>query len=85
MEPRDAVKQLEYVFDANTDAVGARHAPMYGRTFERVAERGSGAAIAEVAGELGTRISEGGRPTAAEADELAKDVLDRRALTDGGD
>ena len=85
MEPSDAVKQLEYVFDANTDSVGARCAPMYGRTFERVAEHGTGQDIVTVAGELGSRISDGRRPTADEADALAKEVLDRRALTDGGD
>ena len=85
MEPSDAVKQLEYVFDANTDAVGGRCAPMYGQTFERVAEHGTGQDIATVAGELGARISDGRRPTADEANALAKDVLDRRALTDGGD
>lgn len=85
MDPSDAVKQLEYVFDANTDVVGGRCAPMYGRTFERVAEHGTGQDVVTVAGELGARISEGRRPTAAEANALAEDVLDRRALTDGGD
>lgn len=85
MDPSDAVKQLKYVFDANTDAVGARHAPMYSRTFERVDERGTGSDIATVAGELGARISEGERPSPAEANALAEDVLDRRAYTDGGD
>lgn len=85
MDPSDAVKQLKYVFDANTDAVGARHAPMYGRTFERVAEQGTGTDITTVASELGAEISKGRRPSPSEANALAEDVLNRRALTDGGD
>lgn len=85
MDPRDAVKQLEYVFDANTNDVGVRSAKMYSQTFQRVDEEGSTGDLTTVACELGSRIRSGARPSVGEADAIANRVIDHRALTDGGD
>ncbi|XVH31812.1 hypothetical protein ACNS7O_01140 [Haloferacaceae archaeon DSL9] len=85
MFPDDAVRQLEYVINASLDESGKRAAPMYGKTFERVAENGTERDVTELAGVLGDEVRNGVRPMPAEADAAAEKILqNRRAMTDGG-
>jgi hypothetical protein len=85
MEPEEAVRQLEYTIDASLDEIGQRAAAGYRPTFERVAERGDGSAVYDLAGELSEEVVSGSCPSPAEANAVAERVLDDWAYTDGGE
>ncbi|WP_313690813.1 hypothetical protein [Halorarum halobium] len=82
MRPREAVRQLEYAIDATTTDGGRRCAVTYRRTFERVADDGTGADVADLAAALGTEVRQGNRPSPVEARREADRVLG--VATDGG-
>lgn len=82
MRPTEAVRQLEYAIDATTTDGGRRCAVTYRRTFERVAHDGTGADVADLAAALGTEVCQGRRPSPAEANRAADEMLG--VATDGG-
>ncbi|MFB6125997.1 MAG: hypothetical protein ABEJ79_01675 [Halolamina sp.] len=83
MHPEEAARQMADIIDANLDESGYRHAPMYGREFERVAAEGSTEDVSELAHRLGAAVRAGSRPSPSEVAATADRVLDR-PLTDGG-
>lgn len=85
MQPKEAVRQLEYVIDASLDATGQRRAAGYRPTFERVAADADGKAVYALAGELTDCVIDGDCPTPADANATADRVLRDRAYTDGGE
>jgi len=85
MQPEDAVKQLQYVINAELDRPGAPTAAMYGPTVRRVADEGTGGDVTDLASRLCTDIQAGACPEPTAAADYATRILERRqALTDGG-
>ncbi|WP_435128838.1 hypothetical protein [Halobaculum sp. D14] len=82
MRPPEAVRHIEHVIDATTTDGGRRCAAGYRAAFERVADDGTGADVAELAAELGDAVRAGSRPTPRKANRVADRVLG--VATDGG-
>ncbi len=85
MRPEEAVRQLEYAIDASLDEEGQRTAAGFRPTFERVADRADGEAVYTLAGRLTDAVVDGECPSPAEANVTARQLLDGRAYTDGGE
>lgn len=86
MQPDDAVRQMEYVIDANLDEVGHRNAGVYEKTFERIARQGGERDLTRFVDQLGSEVCNGGRcPNPEDANRLAEEFFSKRAATDGGE
>lgn len=81
MDPEEAVRQIAYVVDAETDEGGRRCAAGYRPVFDRVADHPE-ADVTELATALGEEIRAGSRPDPAAAERVADRLVGVAA--DGG-